>query len=109
VECNPDDLTSDLAATYASGGVTRLSIGVQSMVPQVLASLGREHDPGNVAVAVEAARSAGLSFNLDLVYGASGETLDQWEATLDATIALDPHHVSAYALTVEAGTPLAAD
>jgi len=109
IECNPDDLTADLARTYAAGGVTRLSIGVQSMVPEVLAALGREHDPANVEVAVDAARSAGLSFNLDLVYGAAGETIDQWDATLAATIALDPHHVSAYALTVEAGTPLAAD
>ena len=52
---------------------------------------------------------AKLMTNLDLVYGAAGETIDQWDATLAATIALDPHHVSAYALTVEAGTPLAAD
>lgn len=109
IECNPDDLTHELAHAYAEGGVTRLSIGVQSMVPEVLASLGREHDPANVEVAVDAARSAGLSFNLDLVYGAAGETPDQWGDTLDAVIALDPHHVSAYALTVEAGTPLAAD
>ena len=109
VECNPDDLTEELARTYATGGVTRLSIGVQSMVPEVLASLGRDHAPENVAVAADAARAAGLSFNLDLVYGAAGETPDRWEATLDAALALEPHHVSAYALTVEAGTPLAAD
>ncbi len=109
VECNPDDLTVDLAGTYAAAGVTRLSIGVQSMVPEVLAMLGRDHRPDNVAVAADAARSAGLSFNLDLVYGAAGETADQWKATLDAAIALEPHHISAYALTVEAGTPLAAD
>lgn len=109
VECNPDDLTAKMADAYAAGGVTRLSIGVQSMVPEVLATLGREHDPANVRRAAEAAHGAGLAFNLDLVYGAAGETLAQWERSLDEVIALDPTHVSAYALTVEAGTPLAAD
>ncbi|CAN5884867.1 radical SAM family heme chaperone HemW [soil metagenome] len=109
VECNPDDLTAGLARTYAAGGVTRLSVGVQSMVPEVLVALGREHDPANVRRAADAAHAAGLRFNVDLVYGAKGETLDDWCATLDAAIALEPAHVSAYALTVEAGTPLAAD
>ena len=109
VECNPDDLTAEMAAAYAAGGVTRLSIGVQSMVPEVLAALGRDHDPGNVRRAVGAARSAGLAVNVDLVYGAAGETLEQWGRTVDAAIELAPDHVSAYALTVEAGTPLAAD
>jgi oxygen-independent coproporphyrinogen-3 oxidase len=109
IECNPDDLDAERARTYADGGVTRISIGVQSMDRAVLAALGREHDPDNVRRAVAAAHDAGLSVNVDLVYGAAGETLDQWSATLDEAIALDPHHVSAYALTVEAGTPLAAD
>ncbi len=109
IECNPDDLTDDLAAAYAAGGVTRLSIGVQSMVPEVLATLGRTHDPANVRRAADAARRAGLPFNVDLLYGAAGETLDQWAETLDRAIELEPAHVSAYALTVEAGTPLAAD
>ena len=109
IECNPDDLTDDRARTYAAGGVNRLSIGVQSMVPEVLTMLGREHDPANVRRAAEAAHAAGLGFNIDLVYGACGETLQQWSATLDAAIELGPAHVSAYALTVEAGTPLAAD
>lgn len=109
IECNPDDLDLARAATYAAGGVTRISIGVQSMEVPVLAALGREHEPANVVRAVEAAQAAGLSVNVDLVYGAAGESLEQWGRTLDATIALEPHHVSAYALTVEAGTPLAAD
>ncbi len=109
IECNPDDLDEKLAEAYAAGGVNRLSIGVQSMDREVLAALGREHRPENVDRAAAAARAAGLSFNVDLLYGAHGETLDQWRATLDAAIALEPAHVSAYALTVEAGTPLAAD
>lgn len=109
VECNPDDLTAARARTYADGGVTRLSIGVQSMVPEVLTALGREHDPTNVRRAADAAHAASLPFNVDLVYGARGETLDQWSTSLRESIELGPAHVSAYGLTVEAGTPLAAD
>jgi oxygen-independent coproporphyrinogen-3 oxidase len=92
IECNPDDLDADRARIYADGGVTRISIGVQSMDPEVLATLGREHDRANVARAVEAAHAAGLSVNVDLVYGAAGETLAQWEATLEAAtpLAADP-------------------
>src|SRR5581483_11952878 len=82
----------------------------QSMVPHVLRALGRTHDPANVTRAVAMARDAGFtSFNVDLIYGAAGESLDDWARTLDAVLALDPSHVSAYALTVEPGTPLAAD
>jgi oxygen-independent coproporphyrinogen-3 oxidase len=110
VECNPDTVTADLARTYRTGGVTRISLGVQSMVPHVLAALGRTHDPDNVRRAVEHVVAAGFTtFNLDLIYGAAGESLDDWRRTLDEALALDPPHVSAYGLTVEAGTPLAAD
>lgn len=110
VECNPDDVTEDLLATYVAGGVNRVSIGVQSMVPHVLASLGRTHDPDNVRRAVAAVRTVGLaSFNLDVIYGAAGETLDDWNTTIDGVLQLDPPHVSAYGLTVEAGTALADD
>lgn len=110
VECNPDTVTSELADTYASGGVTRVSLGVQSMDPLVLRSLGRSHDPTNVEKAVGIVRNVGFeSFNVDLIYGAQAESIGSWRSTLDAVIALDPPHVSAYALTVEAGTPLAAD
>jgi putative oxygen-independent coproporphyrinogen III oxidase len=110
VECNPDTVRAELLATYRRHGVNRLSLGMQSMVPHVLAALGRTHDPANVTSAVALARDAGFpTFNLDLIYGAAGESLDDWRRTLDATLALDPPHVSAYALTVEAGTPLADD
>jgi coproporphyrinogen III oxidase-like Fe-S oxidoreductase len=108
VECNPDTVTPELVAAYRAGGVNRLSFGVQSMAPHVLAALGRTHDPAGVERAVEAARGAGFdNFNVDLIYGAAGETMADWRATLDAALALDPPHVSAYALTVEPGTPLA--
>ena len=95
---------------YAQGGVNRISLGVQSMVDHILRSLGRTHDPANVDRAVEAVRAAGIpTFNLDVIYGAAGESPDDWRQTLDAVLALDPPHVSAYALTVEPGTPLADD
>ncbi|MGA1724447.1 MAG: radical SAM family heme chaperone HemW, partial [Ilumatobacteraceae bacterium] len=108
VECNPDDVTPTLTATYAAAGVNRISLGVQSMVPEVLQRLGRRHDRDNVASAVDAIRSAGIpTFNLDLIYGTVGESDDDWRSTLDEVLALDAPHISAYALTVEAGTPLA--
>ena len=110
VECNPDTVTPRLLETYIGAGVNRISLGVQSMVGAVLRSLGRSHDPVNVRRAVAAVRGAGIStFNLDLIYGAAGESVDDWRRTLDAALALDPPHVSAYALTVEPGTALAAD
>ncbi|HET8930905.1 MAG TPA: radical SAM family heme chaperone HemW [Acidimicrobiales bacterium] len=109
VECNPDDVTDERLAVLADAGVNRLSIGVQSMDPEVLASLGRTHDPSNVHRAAEAAHAAGIDFNIDVIYGGKGESVESWEATLGAVVALEPVHVSAYALTVEAGTPLAKD
>jgi oxygen-independent coproporphyrinogen-3 oxidase len=108
VECNPDTVDHDKLAGYRAGGVNRLSFGVQSMQPHVLRSLGRTHDPDNVVTAVASARAAGFrTFNLDLIYGADGESDADWDATLRAALALDPPHISAYALTVEPGTPLA--
>lgn len=107
VECNPDDVTEAMLRCYAAAGVNRVSIGVQSMVPHVLASLGRTHDAANVQRAVAAVRAAGIpTFNLDLIYGGAGESLADWRTTLEHAIALGPTHISAYALTVEAGTPL---
>ena len=110
VECNPDDVTRELVDIYRAGGVNRLSLGVQSTSAHVLAALGRTHDRANVERSVEVARAAGFeSFNLDLIYGGAGESLADWCRTLDDALALDPPHVSAYGLTVEAGTPLALD
>lgn len=108
VECNPDNVTEALLRVYADAGVNRISLGVQSTAPHVLASLGREHDREAVARSVDAVRSVGIpTFNLDLIYGAAGESVDDWESTLRDVVALKPFHVSAYGLTVEAGTPLA--
>jgi oxygen-independent coproporphyrinogen-3 oxidase len=108
VECNPDNVTVALLEEYVDAGVNRVSLGVQSMATHVLGSLGRKHDQGNVVRAVDAIRAVDLpTFNLDVIYGASGESLADWEQTVNAIVALEPPHVSAYALTIEAGTPLA--
>ncbi len=107
VEANPDTVTDAAAAELAASGVTRLSIGMQSAVPHVLAALDRTHEPANVAQAVAAARRAGLDVSVDLIYGTPGESLADWRTSLEAALALQPDHVSAYALIVEDGTALA--
>ncbi|HEY3144568.1 MAG TPA: radical SAM family heme chaperone HemW [Acidimicrobiales bacterium] len=110
VEANPDTVTEDLLAAYVAAGVNRISLGVQSMSAHVLAALGRTHDPANVRRAVELVKAAGFStFNLDLIYGGAGESVADWRHTLEEALSLEPPHISAYALTVEAGTPLADD
>jgi len=107
VEANPDTVSDAVAAELAAAGVTRLSIGMQSAVPHVLASLDRTHEPANVGAAVAAARRAGLAVSLDLIYGAPGESLADWRESLESVAALEPDHVSAYALIIEEGTKLA--
>jgi putative oxygen-independent coproporphyrinogen III oxidase len=110
VECNPETVTPALLQAYRDGGVTRVSFGVQSMAPHVLRGLGRSHSPGAVVDAVSAAVGAGFeTWNVDLIFGGSGERDLDWQATLAAVCELGAPHVSAYALTVEMGTPLAAD
>ena len=107
VEANPDTVTPDVARTLADAGVTRLSIGMQSAVPHVLAALDRTHRPENVTTAVAAAKDAGLAVSVDLIYGAPGESLADWESSIEAALALDSDHISAYALIIEDGTKLA--
>ena len=110
VECNPDTVTPALLNAYVTAGVNRISLGVQSMATHVLVGLGREHDPAAVGRAAALVAASGVaSWSVDLILGASGESEDDWGRTLDAVLALDPPHVSAYALTVEPGTPLSAD
>ncbi len=107
-EANPDSVDATSLRVLADGGYTRVSLGMQSAVPGVLATLDRTHDPANVARAVAAARETGLAVSLDLIYGTPGETLEQWRTSLETAVALEPDHLSAYALTVEEGTKLAA-
>ena len=107
VECNPDSVDRPLLGCYQDHGVNRLSFGVQSMEPHVLRSLGRTHDRAHVKEAVAAARSVGFErINLDVIYGAAGESLGDWESTLIQVLELEPDHISAYGLTVEPGTAL---
>lgn len=107
VEANPDTVTEESLRVLADAGVTRVSIGMQSAVPHVLAALDRTHDPANVAMAVAAARAAGLAVSLDLIYGAPGESLEDWRTSVRTALALEPDHLSAYALIIEDGTQLA--
>ena len=110
IECNPDDITSEMLRIFRDGGVNRLSFGVQSMQSHVLQSLGRTHNPANVERSVELARQAGFTdINLDIIYGVHGESVDDWAATVASVLRLEPTHISAYGLTVEGGTPLADD
>lgn len=107
VEANPDTVVDGTAEALAAAGVTRMSVGMQSAVPHVLASLDRTHRPENVRSAVNSARAAGLQVSVDVIYGAPGEALEDWRRSLDAALALEPDHISAYALIVEDGTKLA--
>lgn len=110
VECNPETVTAALVDALLGAGVNRLSFGVQSMAPHVLAGLGRLHDPAVARRAIGLARACGVTtWNVDLIFGGHGESDLDWRRTLDEVVALEPPHVSAYALTVEPGTPLAAD
>ncbi|TPW70221.1 radical SAM family heme chaperone HemW [Schumannella sp. 10F1B-5-1] len=106
-EANPDSVDARDLAALAEAGFTRVSFGVQSAVPEVLATLERTHDPARVPQVVRWAREAGLEVSLDVIYGSPGETADQWRRTLDAVLAEEPGHISAYALIVEEGTKLA--
>lgn len=106
-EANPDSVDEAYLAALRAGGFTRVSFGMQSAVPEVLATLDRTHDPAKVPEVVAAARTVGLQFSVDLIYGAPGETLEQWERSVEAALALEPDHISAYALIVEDGTKLA--
>ena len=107
-EANPDSVSPASLAGLRDGGFTRISFGVQSAVPHVLATLDRTHDPARVPDAVRWAREAGFDqVSVDLIYGTPGESVDDWSASLDHALGLEPDHVSAYALIVEQGTALA--
>ncbi|MDO5645034.1 MAG: radical SAM family heme chaperone HemW [Dermabacter sp.] len=106
-EANPDSVTRASLARLADAGVTRVSFGMQSAVPRVLAVLDRTHDPESVPRAVQRAREAGLQVSLDMIYGTPTETLADVEATLAAITAMAPDHVSAYSLIVEGNTKMA--
>ena len=106
-EANPDSVDADYLRRLRGEGFTRVSFGMQSAVPHVLAVLDRTHTPGRPQGAVAEAFSAGFEqVSLDLIYGAPGETDDDWAQSLQAAVDAGPTHVSAYALIVEEGTRL---
>jgi oxygen-independent coproporphyrinogen-3 oxidase len=108
-EANPDSVDERSLALLRAGGVTRVSLGMQSAAPHVLAVLDRTHTPGRAVAAAAAARGAGFEHvNLDLIYATPGETAADFAASLDAAVDAGVDHVSAYALIVEEGTRLAA-
>ncbi len=107
IEANPDTVDGAKLDGLLAAGFERLSMGAQSFDRAVLGALERIHDPDSVRRAVHEARVAGYAnLNLDLIYGADGETMGSWERTVWEAAELEPEHVSAYALTIEPSTPL---
>lgn len=108
LEANPDTVTREGLAQLADAGFTRVSFGMQSAVPEILATLDRTHTPERVPLVVQWAKEAGLSTSVDLIYGTPGESLADWETSLRAALSYETDHISAYALVVEEGTKMGA-
>ncbi|HZU04874.1 MAG TPA: radical SAM family heme chaperone HemW [Chloroflexota bacterium] len=107
VECNPNNARVGRLAGYRAAGVNRISLGVQALDDATLRLLGRQHSAERVREAVAAVRAAGIdNLNLDLLYGLPGQSVEAWQRTLEAALALRPEHVSCYLLTLEDWTPL---
>lgn len=106
-EANPDSVTRASLSRLADGGITRVSIGMQSAIPSVLASLDRTHDPDRVPQVVQWAKDAGLQVSLDLIYGTPGETVADVETSVRAALACEVDHLSAYSLIIEGNTAMA--
>jgi putative oxygen-independent coproporphyrinogen III oxidase len=106
-EANPDTVTLEKFEALRKSGFNRVSIGMQSGVQSVLNTLERTHNPDNVSKAFEIVKELGFGTSVDLIFGAPGETIEQWQASLESAISLGPDHLSAYSLIVEPGTKLA--
>lgn len=105
VEANPGSVSPRKAGALRRLGVSRISLGVQSWDDELLTLLGREHNAAQAEASFHILREAGFTnLNIDLMFGLPGQTLAQWEATLQKTIALGPDHISTYCLTYEEGT-----
>jgi len=109
VEANPGEVDDARARAWRAAGVNRLSLGVQALDDRLLAALGRNHGGAAGAAAVRTARAAGFdNLSVDLMFGLPGQSFDDWRRSVDGVLALQPEHVSAYALTIERGTPFGA-
>lgn len=106
-EANPDTVDEEYLKTLLDAGFNRVSFGMQSAVPEVLSTLERSHNPEAVAKNVAIAKRLGFQTSVDLIYGAPGETMEQWQESVRAALALETDHISAYALIVEPATKLA--
>lgn len=107
LEANPNDLSRGYLEGLAQAGINRLSVGAQSANERELALYGREHTHAMTVAAVDNARAAGIyNISVDLIFGNPGQTMDEWQATLDAAMQLRPQHVSLYGLEVKGGTEL---
>ncbi len=105
IEANPGSVSAAKAALLRRSGINRVSLGVQSWDDDLLKLLGREHNAQQAAQSFDIFRGAGFSnINVDLMFGLPGQTIDQWRATLERTIALGPEHISTYCLTYEEDT-----
>ncbi|WP_019175173.1 radical SAM family heme chaperone HemW [Brevibacterium ravenspurgense] len=107
-EANPDTLSPEYVAQLAEAGFTRVSMGMQSAVPHVLATLDRTHNPEQVPKAVQWVKDAGMQVSVDLIYGTPGESAEDWQRSVEAAVAMEPDHISAYSLIVEPGTKMGA-
>lgn len=105
-EANPESFTAELARSLRAAGVTRVSLGVQSLQADELRVIGRIHSVEQALEAVALAKGAGFSTSCDLMCGLPGQTLDAWRDTLKRVLLADPDHVSVYPLQLEEGTPL---
>lgn len=109
IELNPDLVRDGDFEAYKSGGVTRVSLGVQSLDENEVRTLGRRHSNADVARAVAGARRAGIdSISIDLMFAIPGQTLHSWQSTIERAVALDVDHISTYGLQIEESTPFAA-
>ena len=107
-EANPESVDVASLQRLVAAGFTRVSFGMQSAAPQVLATLDRAHSPGRAVEAAAEAKAAGFAHvSLDLIYGTPGESLADWQHSLEVALSAEPDHLSAYALMVEPGTRLA--
>src|SRR6266542_366626 len=105
IEANPGSVSARKAALLCKLGVNRVSLGVQSWDNTLLKILGREHDANQAEQSFQILRDAGFSnINVDLMFGLPGQTIQQWQSTLEKTISLRPDHISAYCLTYEEDT-----
>ena len=109
IEANPGEVDEARARLWRRAGVNRLSLGLQALDDRLLGALGRNHDAAAGPAAVRAARAAGFgNISVDLMFGLPGQSLDDWRRSVDGVVALQVEHVSAYALTIERGTPFGA-